>query len=74
LLKWLAKARLLVEEIPGVRAQSQEARGYAKWFPTAQADEAEEQRRRLWGDEATVERISSFNNFLKEGKKPSTKK
>ena len=27
---WLAKARLLVEEIPGVRAQSQEARGYAK--------------------------------------------
>jgi len=37
-------------------------------------EDSEEQRRRLWGDEATVERISSFNNFLKEGKKPSTKK
>jgi hypothetical protein len=33
-------------------------------------EEAEEhERRRLWGDEATVERISSFNNFVKEAKK-----
>jgi len=39
---WLAKARLLVEEIPGVRAQALEARGHAKWFPTAEVDEAEE--------------------------------
>lgn len=38
----LAKARLLVEEIPQVRAQALEARSYARWFPTAKKDEAEE--------------------------------
>ena len=36
--KWLAKARLLVEEIPSVRAQALEARRYARWFPTAEQD------------------------------------
>lgn len=39
---WLAKARLLVEEIPKVRAQALEARTFAKWFPMAERDEAEE--------------------------------
>jgi len=39
---WLAKARLLIEEIPAIRAQSVEARGHARWFPTARKDEAEE--------------------------------
>ncbi len=39
---WLAKARLLNEEIPIIRAQSVEARGHARWFPTAKKDEAEE--------------------------------
>lgn len=39
---WLAKARLLVEEIPAIRAQSVEARSHARWFPTAEKDEAEE--------------------------------
>ena len=39
---WLAKARLLNEEIPIIRAQSVEARGHARWFPTARKDEAEE--------------------------------
>ncbi len=39
---WLAKARLLVEEVPVIRAQSVEARGHARWFPTADKDEAEE--------------------------------
>ena len=39
---WLAKARLLNEEIPIIRAQSAEARGHARWFPTAKKDEAEE--------------------------------
>jgi len=38
---WLAKARLLMEAIPGIRAQSVEARGHARWFPTAEKDEAE---------------------------------
>lgn len=39
---WLMQARLLVEEIPKVRAQALEARTFAKWFPTAERDEAEE--------------------------------
>lgn len=39
---WLAKARLLIEEIPAIRAQSVEARGHARWFATARKDEAEE--------------------------------
>ncbi len=39
---WLARARLLVEEVPAIRAQSVEARRHARWFPTADKDEAEE--------------------------------
>ena len=38
---WLAKARLLMEAIPSIRSQSVEARGHARWFPTAEKDEAE---------------------------------
>jgi uncharacterized membrane protein YgaE (UPF0421/DUF939 family) len=36
----LTRARLLVEDIPGLRAQAREARSYAQWFPTARKDEA----------------------------------
>ena len=39
---WLAKARLLMEAVPAIRAQSVEARGHARWFPTAEKDVAEE--------------------------------
>jgi hypothetical protein len=39
---WLARARLLVEEVPAIRAHSVEARSHARWFPTAEKDEAEE--------------------------------
>jgi uncharacterized membrane protein YgaE (UPF0421/DUF939 family) len=39
---WLAKARLLMEAVPSIRAQSVEARGHARWFPTAEKDVAEE--------------------------------
>ena len=38
----LTKARLLVEEIPRLRAQALEARSFAQWFPTARKDEAED--------------------------------
>ena len=38
----LTKARLLVEEIPTLRAQALEARSYAQWFPTARKDQAED--------------------------------
>jgi uncharacterized membrane protein YgaE (UPF0421/DUF939 family) len=39
---WLAKARLLMEAVPSIRAQSVEARGHARWFPTAEKDVAED--------------------------------
>ena len=39
---WLAKARLLMEAVPAIRAQSVEARGHARWFPTAEKDVAED--------------------------------
>ena len=39
---WLAKARLLMEAVPSIRAQSVEARGHARWFPNAEKDEAEQ--------------------------------
>ncbi len=32
-------------------------------------EEEEEMRRKVWGDEATVERVASFSNFLREAKK-----
>lgn len=38
---WLAKSRLLVEEIPDLRAQAIEAREYAKWSPLVEEQEAD---------------------------------
>ena len=61
---WLAKARLLVEEIPGVRSQAQEARAYAKWFPTAEVDEAEDLYSRGVAAEHTVVQIRSIARTL----------
>jgi len=61
---WLAKARLLVEEIPGVRAQAVEAKGHAKWFPTAQVDEAEELYVRGVAVEHTVVQVRTIARTL----------
>ena len=38
---WLAKARLLAEEIPTLRSQAIEAKQYARWSPLAGVDEAD---------------------------------
>lgn len=61
---WLAKARLLIEEIPAVRAQSVEARGHARWFPTAKKDEAEEVYIRGIALEHTVVQIRTIARTL----------
>ena len=61
---WLAKARLLVEEIPAVRAQALEAKGYAKWFPTAEKDEAEELYIRGVAIEHTVVQVRTIARTL----------
>lgn len=40
--QWLSRGRLLIEEIPTIRAQSVEAKGYARWIRTGTRDAAEE--------------------------------
>ena len=60
----LAKARLLVEEIPAVRAQALEARSYAQWFPTARKDEAEDLFERGIALEHTVVQVRTISRTL----------
>jgi len=76
---WLAKARLLNEEIPAIRAQSVEARGHARWFPTAKKDEAEEVYIQGIALEHTVVEIRTiartlFDSAVKGGIADSTQK
>ena len=60
----LAKARLLVEEIPQVRAQALEARSYARWFPTAKRDVAEDLYARGLAVEHTVVQVRTIARTL----------
>jgi uncharacterized membrane protein YgaE (UPF0421/DUF939 family) len=39
--KWLAKGRVLIEEIPKLRAQALEAKRYARWSPLEEEDAAD---------------------------------
>ncbi len=61
---WLASARLLIEEIPRVRAQALEARAHAKWFPTAEKDEAEDLYSRGVAIEHTVVQVRTIARTL----------
>ena len=61
---WLAQARLLVEEIPKVRAQALEAKSFARWFPTAEYDEAEELYARGVAVEHTVVQVRTIARTL----------
>ncbi len=62
--RFLARARLLVEEIPEVRAQALEARAYAQWFPTARKDEAEDLYERGFALEHTVVQVRTISRTL----------
>jgi len=77
--KWLAKARLLVEEVPAIRAQSVEARSHARWFPTAEKDIAEEMYIEGIATEHTLVQVRSiartlFDSAVEGGIADSTKK
>ena len=61
---WLAQARLLTEEIPKVRAQALEAKSFARWFPTAEYDEAEELYARGVAVEHTVVQVRTISRTL----------
>ncbi|MDP1850895.1 MAG: FUSC family protein [Candidatus Planktophila sp.] len=76
---WLAKARLLNEEIPNIRSHSVEARGHARWFSTAKKDEAEEIYIQGIALEHTVVEIRTiartlFDSAVKGGIADSTQK
>lgn len=61
---WLARARLLMEEIPMIRAQALEARRFARWFPTAEQDVAEEIYDRGVAVEHTVVQVRTIARTL----------
>jgi len=76
---WLAQARLLVEEVPAIRAQSVEARSHARWFPTAEKDVAEEMYIEGIATEHTLVQVRSiartlFDSAVEGGIADSTKK
>jgi hypothetical protein len=76
---WLAKARLLVEEVPAIRAQSVEARTHARWFPTAEKDAAEEMYIEGIAVEHTLVQVRTiartlFDSVVEGGIADSTKK
>ena len=76
---WLAKARLLVEEVPAIRAQSVEARSHARWFPTAEKDVAEEMYIEGIAAEHTLVQVRTiartlFDSAVEGGIAESTKK
>ena len=76
---WLAQARLLVEEVPAIRAQSVEARSHARWFPTAEKDIAEEMYIEGIATEHTLVQVRSiartlFDSSVEGGIADSTKK
>lgn len=62
--KLLGAARVLVEEIPTVRAQALEARSYARWFPMAKEDEAEELYERGVAIEHSVVQVRTIARTL----------
>ena len=77
--QWLASARLLVEEVPSLRAQSVEARSHARWFPTAEKDVAEELYIKGIATEHTLVQVRTiartlFDSAVEGGIAESTKK
>jgi uncharacterized membrane protein YgaE (UPF0421/DUF939 family) len=62
--KWLTRARQLIEQIPHVRSQADEATGYAKWYPTAEMDEAAMLALRSTAMEHTVVQVRAIARTL----------
>ncbi|HUW87331.1 MAG TPA: FUSC family protein [Candidatus Paceibacterota bacterium] len=62
--KMLGAARVLMEEIPTVRAQALEARSYARWFPMAREEEAEELYERGVAIEHSVVQVRTIARTL----------
>ncbi len=62
--KWLARGRQLIEMIPSIRSQADEATGYAKWSPLAPLDEAQLLAIRATAIEHTVVQVRGIARAL----------
>ena len=62
--KWLARGRQLIEMIPSIRSQADEATGYAKWSPLAPLDEAQLLAIRATAMEHTVVQVRGIARAL----------
>lgn len=62
--KWLARGRQLVELIPTIKSQADEATGYAKWSPLAPMDEAQLLALRATAMEHTVVQVRGISRAL----------
>lgn len=77
--QWLSRGRLLIEEIPAIRAQSVEAKGYARWIRTGTRDAAEDVYIEGLAVEHTVVQVRAiartlFDSILEGGIADSVKK
>ena len=62
--KWLSRGRQLIEMIPSIRSQADEATSYAKWSPLAPLDEAQLLALRATAMEHTVVQIRGIARAL----------
>ncbi len=62
--KWLARGRMLIEMIPTIRSQADEAKSYAKWSPLAELDEAQLLALRATAMEHTVVQVRGIARAL----------
>jgi hypothetical protein len=62
--RWLARGRLLAEEIPSIRSQALEARVFAKWLPTVRSENAEKLYLRGVAVEHTIIQVRAISRAL----------
>ncbi|MEI6038426.1 MAG: aromatic acid exporter family protein [Actinomycetes bacterium] len=62
--KWLSRGRILIELIPSIRSQADEATSYAKWSPLAPMDEAKLLALRAKAMEHTVVQVRGISRAL----------
>lgn len=62
--RWLARARVLTSRVPQVRAQALEARDYARWFPMADKQVADDLFRRALALDHAVDEVATIARTL----------
>lgn len=62
--RWLARARVLTSRVPRVRAQALEARDYARWFPMADKQVADDLYKRAFALDHAVDEVATIARAL----------